>query len=191
MYVAFEGLEAAPTHRVSEEVFAQLNTAARWTEEPSNLWTGQFAQQAQRNREADPLARFYALLADRAQHCRDIVRPALDGDFVLVSNRGPDTIRAYQPVVLDGYVEDPAQFVETNLAKFRDPDVTFWLSVEPRAGSAGDDHVDTTDRLEFQQRINARYDAMTDHYGRFVALDAARDAETIAKDAVAVLEERF
>ena len=131
--------------------------------------------------------------ADRAQHVKEVVRPALEEGSIVVSDRFVDSSLAYQGVArglgLDE-IYDISHWATGGLV----PDLVFYLKVDPKTGFdrlSGD-----TDRLEnegvsFHERVSIAYRKLAKQFpDRFVVLDGARSPDEVHDYVVKVLEER-
>lgn len=131
-----------------------------------------------------PHAELFLILADRAQHVAEVIRPALAAGRVVVADRYADATTAYQAA---GRGIDP-ELVERAVAAATGglkPDLTFLLDLpvaqaRERVGSRG-----ARDRLEaeagaFHERVRAGYRREFEREpGRIKIVDAEADPETI------------
>lgn len=74
--------------------------------EPGSTWIGEAVRRAIRE-HADPIAEALLFVADHAAHLREVVRPALSEDRLVISDRYIDSRLVYQQVTLDGIIPDP------------------------------------------------------------------------------------
>lgn len=119
MFIVFEGIDGSGTTSLSKRVCDRLESEGedvRWTKEPTGLEVGEII----RDRiSGDPDRRLLALLfaADRLEHCREIIRPALESGKTVVSDRYLPSSLVYQSGAglvdlewvdrLNRYAEDP------------------------------------------------------------------------------------
>lgn len=139
------------------------------------------------NSEMDDLCELFLYLAARAQHLKDIVRPALAEGKVVICDRYIDSTFAYQ-----GYGKGlNANMVEAlNRAAIGDlvPDLTLFLDLPPEYAFSRKGGPDREDRLEllaqsFHEKVYAGYlEIFEREPNRFVRVDASGSKqETHAK----------
>ncbi len=125
--------------------------------------------------ELSPWTELFLFAADRAQHVREVLRPALAAGQVVLCERFNDSTIAYQ-----GYgrglpleqVRQVCQAAAVGLA----PHLTFLLDVPPEVGLArktGDDDRFRHQEIDFHQRVREGYLALArEEPRRIVSVDA-------------------
>ncbi len=107
------------------ELLADLDPL--FTREPGATWVGESVRRAIAER-MDPITEALLFCADHAAHIDTVIRPALDEGRLVVSDRYADSRFAYQPVVLDGVLPDPLQWLRRIHEGWSiRPDLTFLL----------------------------------------------------------------
>jgi dTMP kinase len=148
-----------------------------------------------------PLTDLLLLCAARAQHVGAVIRPALERDEIVISDRYADSSRAYQ-----GYgsgldfdtLEALLQIATGGLA----PDLTLLLDIPAAEGLArrhsasktGANPLDRLDQrsLEYHERVQAGYLKLAaQEPARWVTLDARTDTQTLADAIWQVVQARF
>jgi dTMP kinase len=197
-FVAFEGVEGAGKS-------TQMAAFVRWlqargddvvvTREPGGTRLGEKLGDVLLDTSSSIDARAEALLfaADRAQHAAEVIKPALAGGKIVVSDRFLDSSLAYQGLARGlGLTEiyELSSWATGGLV----PDLVFLLTVDSKTGR--ERMSDERDRLEqegddFHDRVAAAYlELSTKFPDRFVVLDGARSASEVHTDVVAEFEER-
>ena len=114
--------------------------------------------------EVDPLTELLVFAADRAQHVRKVIRPALEKGAVLISDRYADATRAYQGAGRGFSTELIAEIIELATEGLL-PDLTvlFDVSIEEsitrtsrRTSKNKRDRLDT-EAADFHQRVREEY----------------------------------
>jgi dTMP kinase len=100
-FITFEGIDGSGKStqlRMLASVLRMRGLDVVATREPGGTPLGQQLRHALLETEGavDPLAELLLYAADRAQHVRTLVRPALDSDHVVLSDRYADATAAYQ-----------------------------------------------------------------------------------------------
>ncbi len=152
-------------------------------------------------------AELLLVLADRAQHVREKLKPALARGEIVISDRYSDSTTAYQ-----GYGRgfDLKLLGELNrlASDGVTPDLTLVLDCDVETGLArtrarSQDNPRRPDRfegevLEFHKRVRAGFLALASsagNHGRFVVIDSARPLETvtgeIGRAALKLVESRW
>lgn len=148
-------------------------------------------------------AELFLYLADRAQHVRQVVRPALEAGQVVLCDRFADSTVAYQ-----GYGRglDPKrlhQFNDVAVAGLW-PDRTYLLDLPPEVGlrraftrneaqrkTASEGRFEA-ESLSFHHRVREGYLTLAAlHRERYLLLEADRSASEIFEDIVRDLESRL
>ena len=195
-FLSFEGGEAAGKSVQAARLAESLGTGGRdvlLTREPGGT---PFAERIRdvllHAREVDLSAEAQALLfsAARAQHTRDVIRPALAAGKVVVADRYFDSTLAYQGyglgADLDG-LRAMTRFAVGSLAPQRtfliDIPVAVTLSrLSTRSGTARWDRFHGDDRA-FYERVRDGYLRLAAaEPGRFVVVDGDRPEDKVAAD---------
>jgi dTMP kinase len=203
-FITFEGVEGSGKSTQLRRAAARLKRSGRTvlaTREPGGTRIGRVLRSVvlgKAHREIDPVAEWLIFEADRRQHVREILKPALArGQFVLC-DRYSDATEAYQQVGrrLDArLVAKVDELARDGLA----PDLTLLYDLDPREGldrktrrgGRGVGRFEETE-LEFHVRVRRAYLAIARRDRRRVrVLDATRPVDQLAADTWAALAERF
>jgi dTMP kinase len=100
-FITFEGIDGCGKSTQMRMLASELRLRGRevvTTREPGGTPLGTRLRKVLLDTEeqVDPLAELLLYAADRAQHVRTLVRPALDSDHVVLSDRYADATAAYQ-----------------------------------------------------------------------------------------------
>jgi dTMP kinase len=153
--------------------------------------------------EVDPLAELLLFAADRAQHVRALLRPAIEGGGIVLSDRYADATAAYQGAGRSFTPETIAQVIEIATGGLK-PDLTliFDLPVaeclaRTRRRTEGDSKTDRLDAEDaaFHTRVRSAYLAMAEREpGRFRVINATGSVsethERVLEVVVPFLEKR-
>jgi dTMP kinase len=130
-------------------------------------------------------ARTEALLyaADKAEHVDTVVRPALERDEIVITDRYVDTMLAYQGAGRDLSQQQVVRLCRWATGGLR-PHLTVLLDVPPEVGLArGDGPPDRLERepLEFHTRARQRFlDLAALDPDRYLVLDATQPPDLLA-----------
>jgi len=127
--------------------------------------------------------------ASRAQHVRELIKPALDRGVTVVCDRFVDSSYAYQ-----GYgrgLEEMVKVINDYAVDGCMPDVTFFLDITPedamaRISNRGHDRLEKQDE-EFHKKVYEGYKAIS--RDRMINIDANRDPEEVWQDIKKVLDD--
>ena len=196
MFITFEGIEGSGKGTAIERTrrwLEQRQQSALLTREPGGSPLGRelraFLLDARQ--EIVPEAELFLYLADRAQHVRQIIRPALDKGIPVISDRYADSTIVYQ-----GYGRglDVSKLYELNCMAVGDlwPDLTFLLDVAPEIGlerargrnkAMGLEVLEgrfEAESLAFHQRVREGYLAWAKmHSGRFAVIDGSLSPDAV------------
>jgi dTMP kinase len=169
-FITFEGIDGCGKSTQLRMLASELRLRGREviaTREPGGTPLGTRIRQLLLDSEeqVDPLAELLLYAADRAQHVRQLVRPALDTGHVVLSDRYADATIAYQ----GGGRGFPSTLIHEVVALATGglmPDMTLIFDLPIAESRARDkrrnDGGDTDDRLdaetdEFRARVRAAY----------------------------------
>jgi dTMP kinase len=188
VFVCFEGGDGSGKSTQSKALAAWLEAegyAVRLTFEPGDTEVGRTLREIVLSPETGELSdRTESLLyaADKAEHVRQVVRPALDRGEVVITDRYVDSMLAYQgvgrPLEL-AEVEHVARWATHDLR----PHLTVVLDLEPSHGLGRFEERDRIEgeSVEFHERVRQAFlgfaAADPDHY---LVVDARRPVEAIA-----------
>jgi len=138
MFITFEGIEGSgksiQIDRVQAKLAGQGIVCVR-TREPGGTRFGAAVRQILLDAQGPPRAPVSELLlylADRYQHLRELIEPALERGDTVLSDRYQDATRAYQGAarrIPSGLIDELAR-----LLAIREPDRTILLDLEPEIG---------------------------------------------------------
>ena len=204
LFVTFEGSEGCGKSTQIRHLSAWLRETARpclTTREPGGTAAGDrirdLLQHAPEGHALVPEAELFLFAASRAQHVREIIRPALARGEVVISDRFHDSTTVYQGVARQ---LEPQMARTVNGFAIGDtlPDVTFLLDMDAaEAHRRIAQRNQPADRMEseplaFYQAVRQGYlRAAADEPARFVVLDAARPEEQLAAQIRDILNEKF
>lgn len=132
--------------------------------------------------------------ADRAQHVAEVIRPALDSDKVVVSDRFIDSSLAYQGIARGLGVDEIYRMSEWATSGLL-PDLVLYLKVDPRTGLHRVDRA--LDRMEqeagdFHEKVAEAYLSLGAKFpNRFVVLDASGSQEQVHQEIVKAFEKHY
>lgn len=204
LFVTFEGSEGCGKS-------TQIKLLAAWlvsqgiprvtTREPGGTAAGDqirhLLQHAPQGHGLVPEAELLLFAASRAQLVRELIRPALDADAVVISDRFHDSTTVYQGVARQ---LDPERVAAINSFAVGEtlPDVTFVLDMDARIAFERLHKRDRpADRMEseapeFYEAVRRGYLTLADaEPRRFVVLDATLPEDQIAGNIREFLIERF
>jgi dTMP kinase len=139
MFITLEGIEGSGKTSQVQKMAAFLESRGHTcllTREPGGTPIGRRIRQVlldPENRDLDPGAELLLYTADRVQHVRTVILPAIAAGKVVICDRYVDATRAYQGVArkLDiELVETLHRLLVDNLK----PDLTFLLDLPPEEG---------------------------------------------------------
>jgi dTMP kinase len=195
LFVVFEGGEGAGKSTQVRLLTEALRADGRdvvVTREPGATDVGaRIRQLVLDGTEVSPRAEALLYAADRAQHVATVIRPALARGAVVVSDRYVDSTLAYQGAGRT-LPPDDLRWLSNWATRGLRPDLVVLLDVAPAVGLGRVGDRGSPDRLEgesadFHERVRLAFlDLAAGDAGRYLVLDAARPAESIA----AVVAER-
>ena len=135
-------------------------------------------------------------LADRAEHVRRVVEPAVERGAIVVADRFSDSTIAYQ-VHGRGLALETVRTIDEFARGGTAPLATFVLDLDAEQGLARARQVGPADRLEsetigFHRRVREGFRTIAAaSRGRVVLLDASRPVDELAREIATVARERL
>jgi dTMP kinase len=134
--------------------------------------------------QIDPVTEAMLFVADHAAHVAKVIRPALAGGRLVISDRYSDSRYAYQPVTLEGLVPRPVEWLQAMHDGWSIvPDKTFLLVIPIDTALArlseknGREHFEKREVLE---KVQNNYLAFARaEPSRFVIVDGLKEKEEI------------
>jgi len=208
MFITLEGIEGSGKTTALAHLVAYLQSrgrVCRVTREPGGTPFGQRLRSILLDPDSgaiDPRAELLLYCADRAQHVRTVIQPALDAGEIVVCDRYRDATLAYQGGAR-GLGMEVIRALHGLILPHLMPDVTFLFDLDPRIGLRrawaavnGGERRRSESRFEsealtFHESVRQNYLALArDEPGRFVILDAARAPGEVAEQMIAALVRR-
>jgi dTMP kinase len=204
LFVTFEGSEGCGKSTQIKLLAAWLRERghdAVLTREPGGTPAGDairhLLQHAPEGHGLVPEAELFLFAASRSQLVREVIRPALDGGRVVISDRFHDSTAVYQGVARQ---LDPAMTRTVNGFAIGDtlPDVTFLLDMDAREAFQRL-HKRDRERDRMESEPLAFYEAVRLGYlraaqaepQRFAVLEANRTEDELAGEIQQILLQRF
>jgi len=186
MFVVLEGIDGSGKTSVGQEVVKRLTQRgikAEFTFEPSDLPVGRLLREVLKG-EFETSAHTHALLfaADREEHLREVVLPAVEQGTVMICDRYAFASMAYQGA--RGVDMNSIWEMNTALPNFRIPDLSLLLDVRPEASLLRTHHrgaVDIFETPEFLNTVRDNYLRMVETHGLRI-IDASQGFEAVVSD---------
>jgi len=133
--------------------------------------------------EMDGMAEALLYAASRAQHVAQLIKPSVEDGKVVLSDRFMDSSIAYQGFARE--LGDCVRVINEYAVAGTQPDLTFFLDIDPEEGlkrTARRGKLDRLERekLEFHQKVYAGYKELSKIYSsRYVIIDATKDKDAV------------
>jgi dTMP kinase len=142
------------------------------------------------NTEITYLTELFLIQADRAQHVREVIKPALDAGKWVICDRYYDATTVYQGIVM-GQHETLIEQLNHEASLGCEPDITFLLDCPAEVGLKRIEKRETTDKkrdrferksLDFHIKIRYGYLALAyKHKDRFKIIDSTLHEDHVAR----------
>ncbi|HDQ07502.1 MAG TPA: dTMP kinase [Methanoculleus sp.] len=184
MLITIEGIDGCGKSTLMSGLQTALaDLAPLFTREPGSTWIG---DQVRRGiaEEIDPIAEALLFVADHAAHIAEVIRPALAGHRLVISDRYSDSRYAYQQVTLAPLVPEPLSWLRSVHGGWTiRPDRTYLLTMpiaDALARLDGKDGREHFERAEVLETVQKNYLALAEEDPqRFVIVDALQEREKI------------
>ncbi|MFL5894021.1 MAG: dTMP kinase [Thermoleophilaceae bacterium] len=192
LFVTIEGIDRSGKTTQAQRLAAALGSDAVLVREPGGTPAGERIRELLKDPAVALGPRTEALLfaAARSELVAAVIRPALDDGRVVVSDRFLDSSLAYQGHAR-GLGEDEVRRINEWATGGLVPDLTVLLRIDPAEAAARAGALD-----RFEEEGGALQRAVADAYerlaaadpGRWHVVDAARDADAVHADVLALVE---
>lgn len=190
--ITVEGIDGAGKSSLVARLSALLQQSGSvvvTTKEPGGSKLGVILRQMLQYQEVPiaPRAEYLLFAADRAQHFKEVVIPALQAGALVISDRMSDSSLAYQGF---GRGHDLTMIKIINQWSMQgiEPDLTIYLKIPvTRAYERMQDRgiektVFESEKREFLERVARGFDQIFATRSNVITLDAARDQETVVQE---------
>lgn len=145
------------------------------------------------NEKMSDMTELMLYVAARAQLVDEVIKPALDKNQVVISDRFVDSSAVYQGIARG--LGTKLVYEMNQYAISRMPDITFLLDLDAKEGIKRKKHQAALDRLEleklsFHEKVVEGYRSLAKEQDRIVLIDATLPKETIFERIISVLQER-
>jgi len=191
LFIVFEGLEGSGKSTQAGLLASRLLEAGyeiTATREPGGTRIGELIRQithSKDNVDLTAVAESYLMAASRAQHVREIIRPALAAGKIVISDRFVDSSLAYQ-----GYGRELGEEKIAALNKMAveeiTPNLVIFLDVIPEIGFKRRNGTSKIDRLDLQQndfylRVYGGYKELAGkNKDKYFIVDSSKPIEEVA-----------
>jgi len=156
LFISFEGIEGtgkSTQARLLRDWLEGQGREAVLTREPGGTEIGKAIRQVLLSREhdaMDPVAELLLYAADRRQHVREIIKPALDAGLVVITDRFSDSTMAYQGHARGLDIELLESLDEAATGGLK-PGLTLLLDLDVREGLSRNREANKVDRFELEE----------------------------------------
>ena len=186
LLITLEGIDGSgksTLHAALREPLADLDPV--FTCEPGATWVGEAVRRAIAE-QIDPVTEATLFVADHAAHLAKVIRPALAGGKLVISDRYSDSRYAYQSVTLQGIIPDPEPWLRAMHNSWTIiPDRTFLCVLpvdEALTRLKPQDKREHFERREVLEKVQNNYLSFARaEPSRFVLVDAMLPPDTVAQ----------
>ena len=193
LFVTVEGIDGAGKSTVVKTIQSEYKQCIS-SKEPSNLWTGDAVYRSITSDDTNPFTDFYLFMADRAHHIDNVIKPGLDDDMLVMSDRFADSTRAYQFNALDSELPGDEEFTEQYIDSLMEhwnvePDITIYLDISVDTSIERSEGKDKYEHREFLENVKQRYEYLQNKYSdRYVVVDGEQSKEGVKDDVLQIIQ---
>jgi dTMP kinase len=196
LFITFEGIDGCGKSVQLSKFGATLKDKGIplvITSEPGGTKIGQAIREILLNvdnTDIEYLTELFLIQADRAQHVREVIKPALDAGKWVICDRYYDATTVYQGIFM-GHHEKLIKQLNHEASLGCEPDITFLLDCPAEVGLKRIEKRETTDKkrdrferksLDFHIKIRYGYLALANkHKDRFKIIDSTLHEDHVAR----------
>ncbi|WP_434323798.1 dTMP kinase [Mycoplasma capricolum] len=204
MFITFEGMDGSGKTtallKVKEEL-ERLNYKVLITREPGGEVIAEQIRQIildNKNKDMDAWTEALLFIASRNQHLQKVIKPALEKNIIVISDRFIDSTSAYQGSARNIGV-DVVSEVQQIVLKNCLPDLTLFFDVsfseaEKRMQIRGESSKNRLDKEEnnFKQKVYQGYlELVKNNPKRIEVIDANKDIDQVYNQAIKIILEKL
>ena len=193
LLISVEGIDGSGKSTLAHNLLARLiglRIPTILTKEPGATPMGKQLRAMLQTQDAPicPQAQFLLFAADRAQHMRDVIKPALAAGVVVISDRMYDSSFVYQ-----GYAGGVDTHMITKVNRWAmdgiEPDITFYVAIDAATAqqrlALRNEKLTAFEQkeLSFVQKLIDGFEHLCQEHTRIVRLDGAGTPETVTNQA--------
>lgn len=172
--VAVEGIDGAGTTTLVDNLKNEYPDFI-YTQEPSDGFYGQAVRERLSSEYEPTPADFYGFLADRYQHCENVIIPALEDGKTVITDRYDLSTYAYQSKILDEELDiiDPMQYIDEMTYHFTVvPDLYIYINVDVDVALSRIEPEDKYEKEENLKEAKRIYDWFAENRENVVEIDS-------------------
>jgi dTMP kinase len=146
--------------------------------------------------QARSMEELFLFMADHAHHLSEVVIPALQKGYIVISDRYSDSTAAYQGVTLRGIVEDPVEWISSISRPWNVlPDLTILFAIDPALALLrikSRSSAEKFERAEFLKSVDENFRRLAKKEpDRFVLVDANMGIEDVKEEVLLQIIKRI
>jgi len=196
IFISFEGCEGCGKTTQAEMLREYLLSKGKdvvLTREPGDTKVGRMIRELLLDPDSgliEPICEALLFAADRVQHVREIIMPALEKGWIVIADRFTDSSLAYQGVGRGVGLEAVKNLNDWAVGEI-EPNITFYLDLpaeEALKRKSTSDRIES-ESIEFHENVRNAYDILARIYSyRFVKLDAMKHPSEIHTSVIREVE---
>ena len=195
--ITIEGIDGSGKSTVIKELQEEF-PAAMFTSEPQeDQWLGSVLRKALSDEEMDDMALFFLFLSEHAQHIEDYVKPAINSNQNVISDRFMDSRYAYQSYAINDSVDGETlpwikNIQENGWSIIPNKTIILDVSVDTsldRIAGNEKEVFEKRDRLE--QARNIYLNLAEKNPDRYEVINAEQSKSDVLKECIQIIEQEF
>jgi dTMP kinase len=197
-FITIEGIDGSGKTTFANNLYQYLlknNFSVMQTKEPSQTAIGeQIRAFLQKRVKVTQKAQYLLFAADRAEHFHEIIIPAINGKYIIISDRCGDSSVAYQGYGLGLDIEMIKQINKWVMNNIQ-PDITFYLKLDPKIAlervNKRNEIISEFENLTLMEKISKGFDEIFKDRQNVITLDALQSPENILTQAIKHIESKL
>lgn len=195
--ITIEGIDGSGKSTVIKELQEEFPEAMFTSEPQEDQWLGSVLRKALSDEEMDDMALFFLFLSEHAQHIEDYIKPAINSNQNVISDRFMDSRYAYQSYAINDFVEGETlpwikNIQENGWSIIPDKTIILDVSVDTsldRIAGNEKEVFEKRDRLE--QARNIYLHLAEKNPDRYEVVNAEKSKNDVLKECIQIIEQEF